>query len=317
MVFSCNPDGQAPRIASMHVFHTGQRIHLVDKKGRHYAVTLKAGDRYQHSGSTMLHDDLIGQPDGALARFSGGKTMVALAPTLAEYTLKMPRGAQVLYPKDIALILMWADVYPGACVFEAGVGSAALTLGLLRAVGDRGTVVSYEKREDFARTAMKNIERFLGPVANFHLVQRDACEGIGRDEEEIPRVFDRVVLDLPEPWHVVPHVPDVLRPGGIYLSFVPTVPQVVQTVDALRLTRAFGMLQTFETFMRHWNIEGRSVRPDLRMIAHSGFITVARRMDTGEVFEQERGSVPMSDDGDAGDEGVTSVRVGTHGVGHA
>ncbi len=281
----------------MHVLQSGQRIHLVDKKGRHYAVTLKAGDRVQHSGETMLHDDLIGQPDGTQARFSGGKTMVALTPTLAEYILKMPRGAQVLYPKDIAMILMWADVHPGARVFEAGVGSAALTLGLLRAVGDRGRVVSYEIREDFARTAMKNIERFLGPADNFQLVRRDVYEGIDRvgEGEGESRSFDRVILDVPEPWRVVPHVPDVLRQGGIYLSFVPTVPQVVQTVDALRRTNAFGMLQTFETLMRHWNIEGRSVRPDLRMVAHSGFITVARRVETGAAFHPGRESSEVGD----------------------
>ena len=276
----------------MHVFQSGQRVHLVDKKGRHYAFTLKAGDRFQHSGEFLFHDALIGQPDGTTISFSGGKTMVALHPTMAEYILKMPRGAQVLYPKDIAMILMWADVYPGASVFEAGVGSAALTVGLLRAVGDRGRVVSYEIREDFARTAMKNIERLLGPVANFQLVQRDACEGIGWDGEGEgePQAFDRVVLDLPEPWRVVPHVPAVLRTGGIYLSFVPTVPQVVQTVDALRQTRAFGLLETFETLVRTWNIAGRSVRPDLRMIAHSGFITVARRMEPGEATRPEYGS---------------------------
>ena len=127
---------------AMSTFQPGQRVHLVDKKGRQYALTLKAGDRFQHSGETVPHDDLIGRPDGTMVRFSGGKTMIALMPTLAEYTLKMPRGAQVLYPKDIAMILMWADVYPGASVFEAGVGSAALTLGLLRAVGDRAQVVS-------------------------------------------------------------------------------------------------------------------------------------------------------------------------------
>lgn len=267
---------------AMPTFQSGQRVHLVDKKGRHYALTLKAGDQFQHSGDTIPHDAIIGQPDGTMVRFSGGKTMVAFSPTLAEYTLKMPRGAQVLYPKDIAMILMWADVYPGAYVFEAGVGSAALTLGLLRAVGDRGKVVSYEKREDFARTALKNIERYCGAVANFHLFQRDAYEGIAWDLEEAPRLFDRVVLDLPEPWNVVPHVPAILRLGGIYLSFVPTVPQVTQTVEVLQRTKAFGLIETFETLVRHWNIEGRSVRPDLRMIAHSGFITVARRREHGE-----------------------------------
>ena len=284
---------------AMPTFQPGQRVHLVDKKGRQYALTLKAGDRFQYSGETIPHDDLIGQPDGTMVRLSGGKTMMALMPTLAEYTLKMPRGAQVLYPKDIAMILMWADVYPGASVFEAGVGSAALTLGLLRAVGDRGRVVSYERREDFARTAIKNIERFLGPVANFHLVQRDAHEGIGWDVDGTPHVFDRVILDLPEPWNVVPHVPAVLRTGGIYLSFVPTVPQVVQTVEALQRTRAFGLIETFETLVRHWNIDGRSVRPDLRMIAHSGFLTVARRMEKGEAPAES--AVVSGDEGEAED----------------
>ncbi len=295
------PQGQVPRMQAMPTFQSGQRVHLVDKKGRQYAFTLKAGDRFQYSGETIPHDDLIGQPDGTMVRLSRGKTMMALMPTLAEYTLKMPRGAQVLYPKDIAMILMWADVYPGASVFEAGVGSAALTLGLLRAVGDRGQVVSYERREDFARTAMKNIERFLGPVANFHLVQRDAYEGIGWDVDDTPHVFDRVILDLPEPWNVVPHVPAVLRTGGIYLSFVPTVPQVVQTVEALQRTRAFGLIETFETLVRHWNIDGRSVRPDLRMIAHSGFLTVARRMEKGEAPAEPTSVVVSGDEGEAED----------------
>ena len=283
----------------MPTFQPGQRVHLVDKKRRQYALTLKAGDRFQHSGETILHDDLIGRPDGTMVRLSGGKPMTALIPTLAEYTLKMPRGAQVLYPKDIAMILMWADVYPGASVFEAGVGSAALTLGLLRAVGGRGRVVSYERREDFARTAMKNIERFLGPVANFHLVQRDAYEGIGCDVAGTPHVFDRVILDLPEPWNVVPHVPAALRPGGIYLSFVPTVPQVVQTVEALQRTGTFGLIETFETLVRHWNIDGRSVRPDLRMIAHSGFITVARRMEKRDDSAGPNPAVASGDEGES------------------
>ncbi len=285
----------------MPTFQPGQRVHLVDKKGRQYALTLKAGDRFQYSGQTIPHDDLIGRSDGTMVCLSGGKTMMALSPTLAEYTLKMPRGAQVLYPKDIAMILMWADVYPGASVFEAGVGSAALTLGLLRAVGDCGRVVSYEKRENFARTAMKNIERFLGPVANFHLVQRDAHEGIGWEMNGVPHCFDRVILDLPEPWNVVPHVPVALRSGGIYLSFVPTVPQVVRTVEALQRTRAFGLIETFETLVRHWNIDGRSIRPDLRMIAHSGFITVARRMEKGDTPAEPVPTIVSGDESEAED----------------
>src|SRR5213594_403292 len=259
----------------MRRLQNGERIHLVDKKGRQYALTLKAGEVFQYSGETISHDALIGQPDGALITLSRGKRMIALLPTLGEYVLKMPRGAQVIYPKDLAIVTMWADVYPGARVFEAGTGSGALTMALLRAVGDRGHVISYESREDFARTAMKNIERYLGPVHNLTLRQRNAYEGIEETD------LDRVVLDLPEPWQVVPHAATALRSGGVYLSYVPTIPQVMQTVEALHRVQVFAMIQTFETLLRTWNIEGRSVRPDLRMVAHSGFLTVARKVQPG------------------------------------
>ncbi len=254
-----------------------ERIHLVDKKGRQYALTLKAGETFQYSGQTIAHDDLIGKADGSLVTLSRGKRMLALRPTLSDYVLKMPRGAQVIYPKDLAMITIWADIYPGARVFESGTGSGALTMALLRAVGERGSVVSYEAREDFARTAMTNIERYLGPGANLTVRKRDTYEGI--DPADAP--FDRVVLDLPEPWRVVPHAVDALRSGGLYLSFVPTVPQVMQTVEALERAAVFGLIQTFETLLRTWNIQGRSVRPDHRMVAHSGFITVARKVESG------------------------------------
>ena len=260
-------------------FQQGERIHLVDRKGRQYALTLKAGDLYQLSGHKIVHDDLIGKPDGSLVTLSGNKTMLALKPTFGDYVLKMPRGAQVLYPKDLALISMWADVYPGARVFEAGTGSGALTMALLRAVGSCGLVVTYEAREDFARTAMTNIERYMGPVPNLISLRRNAYDGISLLDDALP--FDRLVLDLPEPWQVVPHAAQVLRSGGMYLSFVPTVPQVVQTVEALERSTVFGMVETFETFLRTWSIQGRSVRPDHRMVAHSGFITVARKIEFG------------------------------------
>ena len=264
---------------SMKLLKPDERIHLVDTKERQYALTLKAGEVFQHSGETIPHDEIIGKPDGTFVRLSRGRKMMVLSPTLAEYTLKMPRGAQVLYPKDLAIITMWADIYPGAKVFEAGVGSGALTLALLRAVGERGRVVSYEIRDDFANTAMKNIERYLGAAPQFQLIRRDAYEGIECHVDGNPPSYDRVVLDLPEPWRVVEHAKQVLRLGGIYLSFVPTVPQVMQTVDALARSGGFAFVQTFETLFRDWNIHGRSVRPDLRMVAHSGFITVARRVE--------------------------------------
>lgn len=276
----------------------GDRIHLVDQKKRQYALTLKAGETYQFSGQKIAHDALIGRPDGSIVTLSGGKRMMALRPTFGDYVLKMPRGAQVLYPKDLAIIPMWADVYPGARVFEAGTGSGALTMALLRAVGPEGLVVTYELREDFARTAQTNIARVMNPV-NLRTFRKSAYEGIGLLDDGIP--FDRVVLDLPEPWQVIPHAVNALRSGGIYLSFVPTIPQVMQTVEALERTTVFGMIETFETLLRTWSIQGRSVRPDHRMVAHSGFLTVARKVEPG-LFRSIAGRADSSD----GDQDVTS-----------
>jgi len=276
---------------------SGDRIHLVDQKKRQYALTLKAGEIYQFSGQKIAHDALIGLPDGSIVTLSGGKKMMALRPTFGEYVLKMPRGAQVLYPKDLAIIPMWADVYPGARVFEAGTGSGALTMALLRAVGPEGVVVTYEVREDFARTAQTNIARVMNPM-NLRTFRKSAYEGIDLLDDGIP--FDRVVLDLPEPWQVIPHAVNALRSGGIYLSFVPTVPQVMQTVEALERTTVFGMIDTFETLLRTWSVQGRSVRPDHRMVAHSGFLTVARKVEPG-LFISKSGNVSSADGNDAGE----------------
>ena len=277
----------------MRAIQDGERIHFTDKKGRQYALTLKSGAVFQLSGETIAHDELIGKPDGSLVTLSRGKRMLALLPTLGEYVLKMPRGAQVIYPKDLAMITIWADIYPGARVFEAGTGSGALTMALLRAVGPRGHVTSYEAREDFARTAMHNIERYLGTAAGLTVERRDAYAGI--EIKEGQPLYDRLVLDLSEPWRMVPHAAAALRSGGIYLSYVPTVPQVMQTVEALERATVFGPVQTFETLLRTWNIQGRSVRPDHRMVAHSGFITVARKVEPG--LWQGRPAIEQDPDG--------------------
>jgi tRNA (adenine57-N1/adenine58-N1)-methyltransferase len=261
----------------MLTLQSGDRIHLVDRKARHYALTLKAGETFQLSGEKIAHDAIIGRPDGSIVTLAHGRRMLVVRPTLGEYVLKMPRGAQVIYPKDLAMITVWADIYPGARVFESGTGSGALTMALLRAVGHRGSVVTYEAREDFARTAAINIQRYVGEVPNLRQERRDVYEGITLNPGEDQ--FDRLVLDLPEPWRVVPHAVSALRSGGVYLSYVPTVPQVMQTVEALERVAVFGMIQTFETLLRTWNIQGRSVRPDHRMVAHSGFITVARKVE--------------------------------------
>ena len=274
------------------VLQNGERIHFVDKHGRHYALTLKAGETFQHSGETIPHDALIGRADGSAVTLSKGTRMLAIRPTLGEYVLKMPRGAQVIYPKDLAIITVWADIYPGARVLEAGTGSGALTMALVRAVGERGAVVSYETREDFARTAMKNIERYLGPAPVLTMRRHDIYIGIAPEDRQ--QIFDRIILDLPEPWQVVPHAAEALRSGGVYLSFVPTIPQVMQTVDALERAAVFGLIQTFETLLRMWNIQGRSVRPDHRMVAHSGFITVARKVEPGLWKARPAGPAPES-----------------------
>jgi len=256
-------------------FQVGEEIHLVNKKGRTYRLTLKAGATFLFSGEAITHDDMIGQEDGSEIAFSRGTRFFIFRPTLADYTLHMPRGAQILYPKDLALIPMWADIYPGATVIEAGMGSGALSLCLLNAIGEKGKLFGYEIREDFASRALKNIESRFSPTPlgdRLFIHQHDIYTGI--KEESV----DRIVLDLPEPHQVVPHAIEKLRAGGIFLAFLPTVPQVEILVAALQNARIFERIETFETLLRPWNIDGRSVRPSLRMVGHSGFITTARRV---------------------------------------
>ncbi len=255
-------------------FASGEIVHLVTSDEKEYRLTLKAGASFKFSGETLLHDDVIGQDDGVQISLSRGTRFFVFRPTLSQYTLHMPRGAQILYPKDIALITMWADIHPGAKVLEAGIGSGALTLALLRAVGEKGQVISYDIRDDFSSRAIKNIKEYVSE-SEFNCLtvkQHDIYEGILEDE------VDRIVLDLPEPYRIVPHAAQKLRSGGIFLSFLPTVPQVERVVEALRSEAKFDFIETFETMLRPWNIDGRSVRPQLRMVAHSGFLTVARRV---------------------------------------
>lgn len=250
-------------------FSAGDLVLLVDRKQRRYLVTLAAGKSFHSHAGTLDHDALIGSGEGRRVRTSGGAELVVLRPTLADYVLKMKRGAQVIYPKDIGPILVYGDVFPGAAVVEAGVGSGALTMALLRAVGPAGTVTSYERREDHAAQASANIAAFCGEVTNHVLRLADISEGIAERE------VDRVLLDLPEPWTVVEAAGDALVAGGILLTYLPTVPQVQRAVDAL-VAHGFGFCETFEVIHRGWNVDGMSVRPDHRMVAHTGFITVAR-----------------------------------------
>jgi tRNA (adenine57-N1/adenine58-N1)-methyltransferase len=246
----------------------GEQVLLVDAKQRRYLVTLSAtGEFHSHNG-VLPHSALIGEEEGISVRSSGGSRLLAIRPTLSDFVLKMPRGAQVIYPKDLGPILMLADIFPGARVLESGVGSGALSMTLLRA----GAVVTgYEMREDFANRARRNVGTFLGDdaAARYEVEIRDAYEGVDLAD------LDRVILDLPEPWQMVPHAAKALRRGGLMVAYTPQITQAAQ----LRATLGdygFGLADTIEVLNRGWHIDGLSVRPDHRMVAHTGFLTSAR-----------------------------------------
>jgi tRNA (adenine57-N1/adenine58-N1)-methyltransferase len=258
-------------------FQDGEQTLLIDQRGKRHLIFLRKGDTFHSDRGFILHDMVIGQPDGSWHRSSKGTRYLALRPTLAEYVLDMPRGAQVIYPKDLAMVMFWADIFPGARVLEAGMGSGALTLALLRSVGPEGRVVSYEQREDFCRRALANIQLRMGEVTNLAVRLRPVEEGLAEEEP-----VDRAVFDLPEPWRLVEPVARVLRSGGIFLSYVPTIIQSHQLSETLRRHPGYALVETFETLLRPWNIDGTSVRPFHRMVAHTGFITVARRVVPGE-----------------------------------
>lgn len=246
----------------------GEKVLLIDRKKRRYLVTLEDGGEFHTHSGFIPHEEIIGADEGAPLRSTRGATFTVFRPTLSDFVLKMPRGAQVIYPKDLGAILMQADIFPGARVLESGVGSGALSMTLLRAGAD---VVGYELREDFAANARKNVESFCPPdqVARYRVELRDCYEGI----DEV--ALDRVILDLPEPWQVVGHAEKALRPGGILVAYTPAITQAVQLRERL-VDSEFSLAETMEVLHRGWNIDGMSVRPDHRMVAHTGFLTHAR-----------------------------------------
>jgi tRNA (adenine57-N1/adenine58-N1)-methyltransferase len=263
-------------------FSEGELIVLVDKVGRRHRVRLRAGDRHSIHSGLILHDDLIGRPEGVVVATQLGARLLAVRPTFAEQVTGRRRQAQPIYPKDLGAILVGADVYPGARVLEAGTGTGALTLAALRAVGPQGQVVSYEAREEFLEAAKRGIVETLGSLPpNLTLKLGDVYAGV--EERDV----DRVLLDLPEPWQAAPAAKGALRPGGIVFAHCPNVSQVQRFFDRLREVRGFGMLEAFELLQRGWTVRGRSMRPSHRMVAHTGFLCFARRLAEDELFEPE------------------------------
>lgn len=260
----------------------GELVLLVDKVGRRHRVRLKAGERHSIHSGLIQHDDLIGRPEGVIVTTQMGARLLAVRPTFAEQVTGRQRQAQPIYPKDLGAILVAADIHPGAHVLEAGTGTGALTLALLRAVGPDGSVVSYEQREEFLEAARRAIVEMLGALpANLTLKLGDAYSEVHETD------LDRVLLDLPEPWQAVPGAKAALRPGGILFAHCPNVSQVQRFFDCLRDLRGFGMLEVFEVLQRGWTVRGRSLRPSHRMVAHTGFLCFARRLAGDDLFEPE------------------------------
>jgi len=259
-------------------FVAGDRVQLTDPKGRLHTVVLEPGKLFHTHRGAIAHDDLIGAPEGSVVHSTANTGYLAFRPLLADFVLSMPRGAQVIYPKDAAQIVGFGDIGPGMRVLEAGAGSGALSCSLLRAVGERGSLTSYERREDFADVARANVGAFFGEVpANWSLRLGDLDQHPGGE------AVDRVVLDMLEPWAVLPTVAAALRPGGVLVGYVATTTQLSTYVEALRAQGVWTEPHAWETLLRPWHAVGLAVRPEHRMVAHTAFLVTARRLAEGVV----------------------------------
>ena len=258
-------------------FAEGDLALLLDRKNRRYMVTLAPEQIFHSHLGQLRHDQLIDATVGGWYRTDRGHVFLAVRPTLGDFVLEMPRGPQIIYPKDLGNIIILADIFPGATVVEAGLGSGSLTAALLRAVGTTGRVISYEINESTVAKALRNIEQVTPDTSNLAVTVGDLYQGIEQ------RNVDRVVLDVPEPWQAVAVVGDALVMGGIFLSFLPTVLQVHRLAEQLREDGRFQMVETVETLLRPWHVTERSVRPAHRMVAHSGFLTTAVRCEPRHV----------------------------------
>ncbi|WP_017591379.1 tRNA (adenine-N1)-methyltransferase [Nocardiopsis potens] len=268
-------------------FGDGDIVQLTDPKGRMHTITLKAGSAFHTHRGRLDHDDLIGSPEGSVVRSTSGTAYVALRPLLLDFTLSMKRGATIVYPKDAAQIVAQADVFPGARVIEAGAGSGSLSSWLLRAVGDKGKVYSFERREDFAAIARENVRRYFGEVPEaWELTVGDLNEALAGPDA--PTGVDRVVLDMLAPWECIGPVAEALIPGGLFCAYVATTTQVSRVVEELREHGSFYEPHAWETMVRNWHVEGLAVRPDHRMIGHTGFLVTARRLADGAEAPERR-----------------------------
>lgn len=259
--------------ADPNLFRPGELALLLDRKSRRYMVTLKEEDTFHSHLGRLQHDQLIGGSVGGWYRTDRGHTLLAVRPTLGDYVRQMPRGPQIIYQKDLGNIVSFADIFPGATVIEGGLGSGALTAALLRAVGREGRVITYEIDESVLPKAMRNISRVIPDASNLEVKIGSIYEGIGESD------VDRVVLDVPEPWQAVGTIADALVMGGVMLSFLPTILQVHRLVGALEQDGRYQLVESMETLLRTWHVTERSVRPDHRMVAHSGFLTTAVRCE--------------------------------------
>ena len=260
-------------------FAVGDRVQLTDPKGRHYTMILKPGAEFHTHRGALAHDEVIGLPEGSVVKSANGDAFLVLRPLLVDYVMSMPRGAQVIYPKDAAQIVHEGDIFPGARVLEAGAGSGAMTCSLLRAVGPDGQVISYEVRADHAEHAQRNVETFFGQDPdNWRLIISDVVDS------ELPDAsVDRAVLDMLAPWDVLDAVARMLVPGGVLIIYVATVTQLSTTVEALRERQCWTEPRSWETLQRGWNVVGLAVRPEHTMRGHTAFLISARRLAPGTV----------------------------------
>jgi tRNA (adenine57-N1/adenine58-N1)-methyltransferase len=265
-------------------FSIGDRIQLTDPKGKMYTFTITQGKEWHTHKGWIVHDDLVGIPEGSVVSTSAGLKFTAFKPLLGDFVLSMPRGATIVYPKDAAMIIGVADIFPGAKVVEAGVGSGALAISLLRAIGPQGQLDSFERREDFAEIAKENVQTYFGSLPSNWKLTVGSVQDSNSDNK-----YDRVVLDMLAPWECVDYAAKILRPGGVFLAYVATTTQLSATAEALKEDGHFTEPLSSETIVRDWHHEGLAVRPMQRMIGHTGFLIVSRRMAPGvEVLARRR-----------------------------